>query len=70
MTEELGMVNSIRMCSSGGEEPTAFVCGNTMIAKGIYSAMQILGRNIRRMSRSLPMTMRCRNTGPSISGLR
>ena len=46
MTEELGMVNSIRMCSSGGEEPTAFVCGNTMIAKGIYSAMQILGRNI------------------------
>ena len=46
MTEELGMVNSIRMCRSGGEEPTAFVCANTMIAKGIYSAMQVLGRNI------------------------
>ena len=42
MSEEFGMVNAIRMRSAGNLEPTAFVAGNTLIAKGIYSAMQLL----------------------------
>ena len=38
MTENFGLVSAIQILSRGGSVPTAFICGNTLIARGIYQA--------------------------------
>jgi LacI family transcriptional regulator len=46
MSEDFGLVSAIQILSRGGEVPTAFVCGNTLIAKGIYQAAASLGLSV------------------------
>ena len=38
MTEDFGLVSAIQLLGRQGSRPTAFICGNTLIAKGIYKA--------------------------------
>jgi len=38
MTENFGLVSAIQILSRNGPAPTAFICGNTLIANGIYKA--------------------------------
>lgn len=46
MSEDFGLVSAIQILSRGAESPTAFICGNTLIAKGIYKAAASLGLSI------------------------
>lgn len=45
MTETLGLVSMIQLLS-GKAPPTAVICGNTLIAKGVYEALAVLGRRV------------------------
>ncbi|EEE38842.1 periplasmic binding protein/LacI transcriptional regulator [Rhodobacteraceae bacterium KLH11] len=38
MTENFGLVSAIQILGRGESAPTAFICGNTLIAKGVYKA--------------------------------
>lgn len=46
MSEDFGLVSAIQILSRGAGSPTAFICGNTLIAKGIYKASASLGLSI------------------------
>lgn len=46
MTEALGMVSAVEMFALGGKTPTAIICGNVRIAKGVYRALASLGLRI------------------------
>lgn len=43
MTEAFGLVSTVDLFASGGEAPTAIICGNVRIAKGVYQALRALG---------------------------
>lgn len=45
MTEGFGLVESLRLLE-GPQPPTAFICGNTLIAKGVYQTLSALGLRI------------------------
>lgn len=46
MTEVLGMVSAIRLLGEDTASPTAILCGNILIAKGVFKAMDLLGRDV------------------------
>jgi LacI family transcriptional regulator len=46
MTEPLGLVSTIQMFSGSKPHPTALICGNILIANGVYSAAKALGLKI------------------------
>ncbi|KOF22364.1 hypothetical protein AC244_02155 [Ensifer adhaerens] len=48
MEEALGLVSTVQLLSEGGRRPSAFVCGNVLIAKGVYKAAEALGLSIPR----------------------
>lgn len=45
MTEALGLVSTIQFLS-GAAPPTAVICANTLIAKGVYEGLAMMGRRI------------------------
>ncbi|MAM12860.1 MAG: transcriptional regulator [Rhizobiaceae bacterium] len=46
MTESAGLVESVRLVAHTAERPTAVICGNTRIAKGVYHAVEATGLSI------------------------
>ncbi|WP_147457629.1 substrate-binding domain-containing protein [Paracoccus alkanivorans] len=46
MTEAFGLVSTVDLFSPGGDAPTAIICGNVRIAKGVYQALQALGLTV------------------------
>lgn len=46
MTEALGLVSAVELFASGQTAPTAIICGNVRIAKGVYRALASLGLRI------------------------
>ncbi|WP_138464526.1 substrate-binding domain-containing protein [Poseidonocella sp. HB161398] len=46
MTEDFGMVSAVQMFSDPGDAPTAVICGNLRIAKGVYTALSALSLRI------------------------
>ncbi|PJN95008.1 hypothetical protein CNY89_11040 [Amaricoccus sp. HAR-UPW-R2A-40] len=46
MTEALGLVSTIQFFSGEAPFPTGILCGNTLIAKGVYKALEMLGRRV------------------------
>ena len=48
MTEALGMISAMQFFGGNGPFPTAIICGNTLIAKGVFKAMDLLGRDVPR----------------------
>ncbi|WP_199259920.1 substrate-binding domain-containing protein [Paracoccus binzhouensis] len=46
MTEALGLVATVEMFRSGKPAPTAMLCSNVRIAKGVYKALEALGLSI------------------------
>lgn len=48
MSEDFGLVSAIRILTRSGPVPTAFICGNTLIAKGIYKAAASLNLSVPR----------------------
>lgn len=46
MTEAFGLVSAVDLFSPGGDAPTAIICGNVRIAKGVYQALQALGLTV------------------------
>ncbi|MDP5307391.1 substrate-binding domain-containing protein [Paracoccus spongiarum] len=43
MTEALGLVSVVDLFAPGAAAPTAIICGNTRVAKGVYHAANALG---------------------------
>ena len=48
MTEETGLLETVRLFQSGGAKPTAMIAGNMRIAKGIIDALKALGLSVPR----------------------
>ena len=46
MSESLGMISTVQMFSGEMAKPTAIVCGNILIANGVYSSASALGLTI------------------------
>ena len=46
MTEARGLVTTVEMFRINGHKPTAIVCSDVRIAKGVYAALQALGLSI------------------------
>lgn len=46
MDESLGLISTVRLFSGAGPFPTAILCGNILIAKGVYRALDALGLSI------------------------
>ncbi|MFW8637530.1 LacI family DNA-binding transcriptional regulator [Cribrihabitans pelagius] len=46
MTQELGILETIRMFQSDGPNPTAIIASNMLIAKGVMEAAQLLGLRV------------------------
>ncbi|MFT6532385.1 MAG: LacI family transcriptional regulator [Limimaricola cinnabarinus] len=46
MTESVGALATLRMMSMQSDRPTALIAGNMLIAKGIYSALSMLGLKV------------------------
>lgn len=46
MNEALGLVSTVEMMSAGGPRPTAIICGNSRIARGVYQALAALGLSV------------------------
>ncbi len=46
MTEGVGLRETIRLLESKSRKPTAFIAGNPLIAKGIYTAVQAFGLSV------------------------
>jgi LacI family transcriptional regulator len=46
MTEALGLVSTVQFFSGEAPFPTGILCGNTLIAKGVYKALEMLGRRV------------------------
>jgi len=46
MDEANGLTAAVRMFSDGGPRPTAIVCGNVRLARGVYQALAALGLSI------------------------
>lgn len=45
-SEANGLVSSISLFSSNKNRPTAIVCGNTAVAKGVYNGLEALGLRV------------------------
>lgn len=46
MTESLGLVATIRMFNDPATAPTGIICGNILIAKGVYQALEALSQRV------------------------
>lgn len=46
MTEGYGLVSSVRFWGNGTRGPTAVICSNTRIAKGVMDGLRALGRQV------------------------
>lgn len=46
MTEDRGMISTISLFEGAGEQPTALVCSNILLAKGAYKALEAMGLNV------------------------
>lgn len=46
MTEGHGMLSTVDFFSGSGPAPTAVICSNTLIAKGVLQALRALGRSV------------------------
>ena len=46
MTEARGLVTTVEMFRINGQRPTAIICSDVRIAKGVYAALQALGLSI------------------------
>lgn len=46
MTEAFGLLTTAAMFAPGGPAPTAIICGNVRIAKGVYQALAALGLRV------------------------
>lgn len=46
MDEATGLTATIRLFSSGAPRPTAIVCGNVRLARGVYQALAALGLSV------------------------
>lgn len=46
MTEALGMISTVQMFSANSPPPTALVCGNILIANGVFTSARALGLNV------------------------
>ena len=46
MTEAHGLLATIRLFEQARHRPTAIICGNYLIAKGVFSALQALGLSV------------------------
>jgi LacI family transcriptional regulator len=46
MTEGFGLTGTMRIFSGKGPNPTAIICGNTLIAKGVYRMLSALGLSV------------------------
>jgi LacI family transcriptional regulator len=48
MTEAFGLLETVRMWTGGHPPPTAIICGNLLIAKGVFQALAALGQSVPR----------------------
>ncbi|NJM83179.1 MAG: LacI family transcriptional regulator [Tabrizicola sp.] len=48
MTEAHGLISTMGLFSGRGPAPTAILCGNVRIAKGVYQALEALGLSVPR----------------------
>lgn len=46
MTEAFGLLSALRLWQDDGLRPTAVICGNTLIAKGVFNALTALGLRV------------------------
>ncbi|MGR3625409.1 MAG: substrate-binding domain-containing protein [Limimaricola sp.] len=46
MTESVGALATLRMLGGDGPRPTALIAGNMLLAKGVYSALAMLGLKV------------------------
>lgn len=46
MDESHGLISTINLFSSGGDLPSAIICGSVRIAKGVYQAIDSLGLSV------------------------
>ena len=46
MDEAQGLTATVRLFADGGPQPTAIVCGNVRLARGVYQALEALGLSV------------------------
>jgi len=46
MDEAQGLTATVRLFAEGGPRPTAIVCGNVRLARGVYQALEALGLSV------------------------
>lgn len=46
MTEGFGLLGAMRLMDGPGPHPTAIVCGNTLIARGVFRTLSAMGRSV------------------------
>lgn len=46
MNDALGMVSAVQFFAGGSSGPTAVICGNMLVARGVYSTLRSLGLSI------------------------
>ena len=46
MDEAAGLTATVRLFSDGGPRPTAIICGNVRLARGVYQALEALGLSV------------------------